>query len=78
MIREEVFKVVSQVLNVPIEEVNEDSSPLTLTKWDSIQHINLILSLEERFGIQFREDQIVDMLNVKLIILATQELKGNV
>ena len=74
MVRDEVFKVVSNILNVPLEEVNEDSSPQTIEKWDSLQHMNLILALEEKFGVQFREDQIVDMLNVKLIILAVEEL----
>jgi len=76
MVREEVIKVVSNILNVPIEEVNEDSSPQTLAQWDSLQHMNLILALEEKFGIRFREDQIVDMLNVQLIILAVDELKN--
>jgi acyl carrier protein len=76
MVREEVIKVVSNILNVPIGEVNEDSSPQTLVQWDSLQHMNLILALEEKFGIRFREDQIVDMLNVQLIILAVEELKN--
>jgi acyl carrier protein len=75
MIREEVFKVVSNIINVPLQEVNEDSSTDTLAQWDSLRHISLILALEEKFMVQFREDQIIDMFNVKSIILTVEELK---
>lgn len=76
MVRDEVFKVVSDVLNVPLSQVNEESSPDTMAQWDSLQHMNLILALEEKFKVQFRENQIVDMLNVKSIVLAVEEIKA--
>ena len=69
-----VFKIVSQVMGIPVEEVNEDSSPDTISQWDSLQHMNLILALEEEFKIQFTGDQTVSMLNVKLILLTLEEL----
>lgn len=69
-----VFKIVSQVMGIPVEEVNEDSSPDTISQWDSLQHMNLVLALEEEFKIQFTGDQIVSMLNVKLILLTLEEL----
>lgn len=69
-----VFKIVSQVMRVPLEEVNEDSSPDTISKWDSLQHMNLVLALEEEFKIQFSGNQTVSMLNVKLILLTLEEL----
>lgn len=58
----------AQVMNVPIESLNEDSSPETIEEWDSLKHISLILTLEEEFGIQFCDDEIVKMLNVAMII----------
>jgi acyl carrier protein len=71
--QETVFMVVSQVFNLPIDEINEESSPDTIEIWDSLMHMNLILALEEEFGIQFREEQIIEMLNVSLIIEAIKE-----
>lgn len=70
---EKVFKIVSQVMGIPGEEVNEDSSPDTISQWDSLQHMNLVLALEEEFKIQFTGDQTVSMLNVKLILLTLEE-----
>ncbi|MGE0267278.1 MAG: acyl carrier protein [Candidatus Omnitrophota bacterium] len=72
--KEKVFKIVSQVMGVPAEEINEDSSPDTISQWDSLQHMNLVLALEEEFKIQFTGEQTVSMLNVKLILLTLEEL----
>ena len=66
--KEKVFEIVAQVMNVPIESVNEDSSPDTIKEWDSLKHMNLILTLEEDFCVQFNDEEIVEMLNVSLII----------
>lgn len=48
--KDKVFKVVSQVMGIPIAEVNMDSSPDTIAGWDSLKHMNLILALEEELG----------------------------
>ena len=62
-----LYKILSQVLNVPIEQINNESSPDTITEWDSLKHMNLVLAIEQEFGIQFTEEQIIEMLNVALI-----------
>ena len=73
--KEKVIKVVSQVMDVPVGELTEDSSPDTVEKWDSLQHMNLVLALEEEFNLSFTDEEIVEMLNVKIII-ETLRLKG--
>ena len=45
-----------------------NSSPDTVDGWDSLQHLNLILALEEEFGISFSESQMIEMLSVGLIV----------
>jgi len=74
--KEKVYQILSQVLNVPIEEINEDSSPDTIEDWDSLRHMNLILALEEEFRVQFTDVQIIEMLNVELILVTLQEVLG--
>ncbi|MBZ0167299.1 MAG: acyl carrier protein [Candidatus Omnitrophica bacterium] len=75
--KEKVFTVVSQVMNVPVESVNEESSPDSIAEWDSLHHMNLVLALEEEFKVQFTDEQAVNMLNVKLILLTLEELGVN-
>lgn len=72
-----VFKVISQVINVPLTQINEESSPDSIAGWDSLKHMNLVLALEEEFNVQFSEEQIVEMLNVGLIIESLKEVMRN-
>ena len=66
--KNKLFEVISKVMQVPIGEINEDSSPDTLEKWDSLKHINLILALEEEFNVQFTDAEIVEMVSVETIM----------
>lgn len=72
--RERVLKIVSQIMRVPEESLNDDSSPDNTENWDSLNHMNLILALEQEFKVQFSDEQIFELLNVKLILLALKEL----
>ncbi len=76
MIAERVFTVVSQVFGVPLEQINKNASPDSLEKWTSLAHMNLILALEDEFRVQFKDEQIVEMLNVALIIESLKEVLG--
>lgn len=70
---ERLYRVISQVFGVPIEEISEDSSPDTIGTWDSLSHINLILSLEAEFGISLSPEDAMEMLSVKLIRMILTE-----
>jgi acyl carrier protein len=72
MVKKRVYKIISQLMNVPIEKVNERSSPDNLEKWDSFQHINLVLALEEEFKVKFSEEEIVRMGNASIILEVLQ------
>ena len=72
--KEKVFSIISKIMAVPLEEVNEDSSPDSIENWDSLKHMNLVLALEQEFEIQFTDEQIISLLNVELIILTLNEL----
>ncbi len=65
--------VVSAVLNISIDDINNDSSPDTIESWDSLKHMNLIVALEEEFEIIFDEEDFEDMLNFQLISLTIRE-----
>ncbi|MGH9769016.1 MAG: acyl carrier protein [Blastocatellia bacterium] len=66
--KERVIRIVSQVMGVPMDQVTEGSSSQTVETWDSLNHMNLILALEEEFGVQFSDEQIMRMLNVGAIL----------
>jgi acyl carrier protein len=67
---QQVLRIVSDVLGEPLERLNGASSPDTVEKWDSLNHMSLVLALEEEFGVQFTDDQIMQLLSVDAIVAA--------
>jgi len=54
----------SDLFGVPAERITADSSPQTLEAWDSIQHLNLVLAVEEKFGVQLSPEEIEQMKSI--------------
>jgi acyl carrier protein len=69
-------EVMSAVLDVSISELDENSSPATIANWDSLRHMNLIVALEEEFGVQFDDEDMLNLLNYKLLRLTLEEKLG--
>jgi len=69
----QVKKIMAQVFNVPEGEITDNASPDTISSWDSLKHVNLVLALEQAFGVSFEASEIVEMLNYKLILLTLKE-----
>ena len=68
MTREEVFerlnKVLQEVFDDETIEVNDDTTSEDIDDWDSFEHINLIVAVEEEFSIKIPMGKVVTMKNV--------------
>lgn len=73
MLINRVLKIVSQVMEIPLEQLNEESSPDTIETWDSLKHMNLILALEEEFDVAFSDEEIIELLSVEIIVETLKE-----
>ena len=73
--RNKVIKTFCRVMNIAEDQVNESTTPQTVTNWDSIRNMNLILALEEDLGVGFTDDQVMKMLSVGEIIKTVEEIK---
>jgi acyl carrier protein len=61
------------VFEVDRSEIDENTASGDLEKWDSLHHMNLISALEEEFEIELEEEEIMEMMNFKLIRLVLSE-----
>jgi acyl carrier protein len=61
---EQVLAIASDVFGVPSAKLSANSSPETVESWDSMQHLNLVLAIEEKFGIQLDPEEIEQMKNI--------------
>ncbi len=61
---EQVQAIASDIFGVPAARITADSSPETIETWDSMQHLNLVLAIEEKFGVQLLPEEIEGMKSV--------------
>lgn len=61
---EQVRGVASDVFGIPVDRMKADSSPETVESWDSTQHLNFVLALEEKFGFQLSPEEMEQMRNI--------------
>ena len=66
--------VISTVLNVDIGSIGPDSSRDTIESWDSLRHLNLILALEEEFGVTLPDEDGANATSYQLLVIVLREL----
>ena len=64
----DLIEVLSDLFDINSDEVDLNTSPDTVEAWDSIGHIRLISSIEEKYQISITPEDQVEMLNVDLVI----------
>jgi acyl carrier protein len=68
MTREEIFEATNEVFRDVFDDdsitVTETTTADDIEDWDSLEHINLILAIEERFNVKFNMGEVTGMKNV--------------
>ena len=57
----DIFKV---LFNRPDLELNDNLTAKDVPGWDSFNHVNLIINIEEEFGVRFSNDEVGGIQNV--------------
>jgi acyl carrier protein len=63
--KEKIKEVMQRVFE--LAEISDDISQENCAKWDSMQHLNLIVELEEVFSISFEPEEIAEMKSLDKI-----------
>jgi|TARA_B100000953_G_C17796634_1_gene350714 acyl carrier protein len=56
-----VFRV---LFNLPDIELNDNLTAKDISGWDSFNHVNLIINIEEEFNVRFSNSEVGDLQNV--------------
>lgn len=59
--------IVADVLELPPEEVTPELNSASAGNWDSFRHLQLILALEEEYGVQLDPQRIPELTSVSLL-----------
>jgi len=70
---QDVCRLVADVLHLDVASLSASSSRDSISKWDSMGHVNLVLALEQHFDLQFLPEEMLEMLSVELIALLVEE-----
>jgi acyl carrier protein len=75
---ERVQRIAADVFSVPIAQINAESSADTLEAWDSLQHLNFVLAVEQEFGVRFTPEEIEKLISVNTMVemLAVKSITG--
>ena len=68
MIKEQIKKIMTEVFEIESSLVNDKISQKNTDQWDSLNHLNLIVEIEEEFDISFTPEQIGSMTSLKIIM----------
>jgi acyl carrier protein len=64
--------IVAQTFGIEPEAVKDDSGRENVEEWDSLGHMNLVMEIEEVYGVALSTDdalEIVDVASLKRILL---------
>jgi acyl carrier protein len=66
------------IFQIDGDKFSPDLRPEDLRLWDSVGHMNLVMALEQRFGVRFEADEITEMTSAGRIleILKTKGVEG--
>lgn len=71
-IKEKVFEIIANVLNVNVEEINLESTVGDFPSWDSLGQLNILQSVQDEFEVEFEPEEMMDIEDVNDIIKAVE------
>ena len=61
---EKLYQIVSEVFNVELNKINDDTSPENLEEWDSFNFYVLLDQIENKFNIKFDLDETLEIKKI--------------
>jgi citrate synthase len=62
-----LIQIIADTLGIPDDRVSDSLSFNSIPEWDSLNHINLMLALEESYGLDIDEDAMIELTSVRAI-----------
>ena len=61
---EKLYSLISKILNISKNEINDESNPQTISTWTSFNGYVMLYELEQTFDVKFSIDEAMDVKNV--------------
>lgn len=75
MVDESALKrVMAAILRVSPSDLDDNASMDTIKTWDSLHHMQMVLALEDEFGVTIPDDDAANITSYPLVRLVLNEL----
>ena len=66
----------SKVLEIDMSTISTNASQKEISKWDSLQHLNLIVEIEDKYDISIDPEDISVMVTIEKIVEVVNKYKN--
>lgn len=66
-------EIFADTLEIPVGEVTPELSMESAETWDSFRHLQLVLSIEDEYGVQFDPQKIPELTTVAKVLEALEQ-----
>lgn len=63
--KEKIIALIEEILEVPEGTITEDTRIDDVEEWDSVQHVEIIVALEEQLGVSIPLEEASDIEDMK-------------
>ena len=67
--------IMASLFKVPAVNITPETSVDNVEDWDSLNHMKLVMALEEAYSIEFTEQEVTELLSLELVLM-TLRSKG--
>jgi acyl carrier protein len=72
-IKTRVRLALAKALKADPSTIADNAAQMDLAAWDSVRHMNVILALENDFGIEFEDAELPTLTSVPLMVAAIEK-----
>jgi acyl carrier protein len=72
----EIRQIMSKVFEIEISSISDNASQKDISKWDSLQHLNLIVEIEDHYDISIDPEDISVMVTIEKIVEIVNKYKN--
>lgn len=65
---EKLKEILSLILEIDVRDINDSTSFDEIDSWDSMNHMSIILSIEEEFNIKISDEEALDLTSYPLLL----------
>jgi acyl carrier protein len=74
--KQQIKEIIALILEINPSQINDDSTSQEIPNWDSLNHMNIIFAIEEKFDVTFEDDELMNLTSISRIEEAIENFRN--